>query len=88
MLIFSTLLLIVGCVLSISNWYNAYRQYRNYSTHSTIPLLGGAMICAGVWLSPYLGFNHLWWIGFVLDYGCAPLLLRVIVFQLSQSRSG
>ena len=52
---------------------------------SSIPLFGGLMGAAGLWLMPVEGAAHWFWLPLVLDYGCAPVMLFTAYRLFSRS---
>ncbi|WP_145179217.1 hypothetical protein [Gimesia aquarii] len=53
------------------NWLVAWRIWVvKDEAPSWVPIVGGALVSFGLWLLPYESLSRLWWIGFLVDYGC------------------
>jgi hypothetical protein len=74
-------------LITIGNWgcpMIAYREKRNVSI---VPLIGGLSGCLVLLLSPIQGAARFWWAPLLLDLGCVPMLLLVVVFLIREKFS-
>lgn len=81
----SSVLLCVFAVLAVSHLALAYvRIVKRRPGYSAVPLINGLIGAAGFWLSANSHVSFLWWLPFVLDWGCLPLLVEWLVWRLMQ----
>ena len=79
----SSVLLCIFAVLAVSHLVLAYvRIVRRRPGYSAVPLINGLIGAAGFWLSANSHVSLLWWLPFVLDWGCLPLLVEWLVWRL------
>jgi len=75
---------LAGLWLCILNWRVFFvRHIQGKPAPSWIPLLPGALLCAGFALWPENPFRWLWWLGFIVDWGSLPGIGYSIVFHAS-----
>jgi len=68
-------LLVLGGLISLANWLALYQTHRTGRSHSTVPLLGAALLGAGMWLLPRT--RPYAWIAVFLDRGTLVLFLAL-----------
>jgi hypothetical protein len=81
-MIVSSVLLFLSIIVIIGNLTIAMRWYLSKRGASMIPFIGGIMGAIGLCLMPVSPWNHLWWIPLVIDIGCTPLLVGVLIDQI------
>lgn len=83
--ILAVLLGIAGLIISAANWRvgAAHFHPKKFFTyrHET-PLLGGFLITMAMILSISKPLYSLAWIGFILDYGSAPVILHILIANI------
>ena len=47
---------------------------------STIPFVGGLAGAVSLWICPYIPLSRRFWLPALLDIGCLPLLVAVMIF--------
>lgn len=71
--ILSIVLLVIGVWLVILNWKSFYVTYiKKERFCSWIPIIPGLIVILAFILLPNNRIIHLFWIGFLLDWGCIP----------------
>ena len=83
--ILATLLGIMGLLISISNWHTGAQHFhpKKFFTYRHVtPLLGGFLISMGMILSLSKPLYSLAWIGFIIDYGSAPVILHILIANI------
>src|SRR5438309_312457 len=68
-------LAIASAWIVVLNWSAVVAGWRGGKHRSWIPILGGSLGCAALMSVPDPGPRALWWIPFLVDYGCVPGLL-------------
>lgn len=80
MLIASVVLLSTFGVLAAIQLVYAYLRVVRGSAVSQVPLVNGLIGGLGFWLYPDPAVARCWWLAFVIDWGCLPLLVEWIVY--------
>lgn len=80
MLIASVVLLSIFGVLAAIQLAYAYLRVVRGSVVSQVPLVNGLIGALGFWLYPDPVVARCWWLAFVIDWGCLPLLVEWIVY--------
>lgn len=80
MFVISCALIAVFALLAVSHLIMAYQRYVRRRSVSAVPLICGLIGCLGFYLSPDPSVARLWWLPFLLDWGCVPLLTECAVF--------
>ncbi len=80
MLIASVVLLSTFGVLAAIQLAYAYLRVVRGSGVSQVPLVNGLIGALGFWLYPDPAVARCWWLAFVIDWGCLPLLVEWIVY--------
>lgn len=72
----------VFTILALAHLYCAYKNLikREYSP-SYIPFVNGFIGLGAILLYPYSSVRDWWWLPFLLDWGCLPMLIELIVFH-------
>jgi len=84
----AVVLTVLGLWLIVLNWTVFWRRHiRKQSSSSWIPLLGGALLCAGFVVVPNNPCRWLWWLAFVVDWGSVPGITYSVVWHVL-SRKG
>lgn len=79
---FAISLIIIFVIFAISHLIFAYlRLIRKKNGYSYVPLINGLIGSVALVLYPNNGFSEYWWLPFVVDWGCLPLLVETIVFR-------
>jgi hypothetical protein len=81
----SLLLLAIGCIVIIGNWWVPIKYYvlkRRERSISCMPIVGGVLASFGLLLSPYSWLHEFFWIPLVVDIGCLPMILAYILLLL------
>ena len=72
-------------LLALSHLVMAYfRIVRRRSGFSSVPLINGLIGAAGFGLSPVPVISGLWWLPFLVDWGCTPLAVEILVWRSLQ----
>lgn len=82
MLIASVVLLSTFGVLAAIQLVYAYLRVVRGSAVSQVPLVNGLIGGLGFWLYPDPAVARCWWLAFVIDWGCLPLLGEWIVYRV------
>lgn len=66
--------------IAIYNWVCVINAlfFGKYSSWG--PFVGGGIGCAGFLLAPNEALNQLWWLPFLLDWGCLPGLTHTLLY--------
>ena len=81
--IFSLLLISLFTILLITHYIFAYQRIiKKKSGYSYVPLLNGVIGGIGFYLAPMEFLNSMWWIAFIIDWGCMPLLVEYLFNKL------
>ena len=89
---FAIILLLVGGVITLSNWHNLWLGIRHSGERapSPVPLIGGVAGVAGLSLVSLGSFSDrlpYLWIPFVLDFGsgvCLCWIVRAMVLEIAR----
>ena len=65
----SLLLVLIGGIIIIGNWFIVIMALCDGKGRSWIPLIGGTATSVGFYLSPLQFLNDFWWLGFIVDFG-------------------
>ena len=68
-------LIVLGSLVSLANGWTALQRHRTGRFRSTVPLLGAALLGAGLFLLP--ATRPFCWTALLLDYGTIELLLAL-----------
>lgn len=68
-------LVALGALIALANWWSLYRSTRTGRFHSPVPLVGAALLGAGLYLFP--ATRPYCWAALLLDYGTLALLAAV-----------
>lgn len=68
----------LGCMFAYANWSILIAYYWKGKRSSSIPLIGGTLLCIAIWLPPWR-HSHFWWAGLLIDAGCIPLLAEALI---------
>lgn len=49
---------------------------------SLIPFVGGIVGTIGFLLLPMSQLRHIWWVPLIMDLGCGPMLVAIIIDQI------
>ena len=83
MIILSFALMGVFAVLALSHLVVAYyRIIRRRPGFSSVPLVNGLIGALGIGLFPDPEVSRFWWVALLIDWGCVPLLVEVVVWKL------
>jgi hypothetical protein len=79
--------LAIFLLVLVTNWRAFFLRYvsRSEEAPTVAPLLGGLCGALGLAILPVQVVNHMWWYPFLLDAGCAPILLITFVWWLGSS---
>ena len=81
--ILSNILIVIFIVIALSHFVHAYlRLVVRKSGFSYIPLINGILGGVGFYISSNEVLSSLWWLPFIVDWGCLPLLIETIVFSI------
>ena len=82
MIYVATAMLILFGILSINHFVFAFlRLVKKKDGFSYVPLVNGLIGMGGFLLYPSETLNSLWWIPFVVDWGCIPLIVESFVHR-------
>jgi hypothetical protein len=73
--IFSVILIILGSLLGLSNWFAFIKSVIENGNTSFVPFLGGILFSLGIFLSPNISFSIFWWLGLVIDFTFLPMIV-------------
>ncbi len=62
----------LGGLIAFANWWSVYWSYRTKRFHSAVPLVGAALLGAGMFILP--ATRPYCWSALILDYGTLALL--------------
>lgn len=83
--IFSIILFVIGVWLVALNWKSFYTTYiKKEKFCSWLPIVPGIIVIFAFILLPNNKFIHLFWIGFLLDWGCLPGSLFTLYKRLKK----
>ena len=83
MKVLAIILLLVFVILTINHLIFAYlRIFRKKNGYSYVPLVNGFVGLAGVLLYPNSDLARFWWVPFIIDWGCAPMLIEICLSKL------
>lgn len=71
--------LIIGSFAIFMNWRYAIAAAVSGRSYSTVPLIGGLLASIGVYQFGIDSSNFLFWIPFIVDLGCIPMLVAFVV---------
>lgn len=74
-----------GCVVFV-NYVTIVRSYMSGQEPSTFPILGGLLVGAGMFICPIEAAQQYCWIVFLIDPGCAFLVLKLLYSALTHKR--
>jgi hypothetical protein len=81
--ILSVALILLFVSVAIAHLRSAYiRLIQRMPGPSYIPLINGVIGATGLFLFPDPRVSQLWWLAFVLDWGCLPLALECLAYGL------
>jgi hypothetical protein len=69
----AAVLMVLGGLIAFANWWSVYWSYRTKRFHSAVPLVGAALLGAGMFTIP--ATRPYCWIALILDYGTLALLV-------------
>ena len=73
-------IVIFGGIMIISNWRTMIRQFaKKKNAGSYIPLFGGMLVSAGLWMSTFKIPILIVLLPIIIDVGCLPVLLMTVV---------
>ena len=83
-LIVLALLVIIGNLwIAIGGLFKKREKYESF-----IPFLGGVMGMIGLLLLPVTGARIFFWLPLVVDLGCGPMLVSIIIEQIKKTLRG
>ncbi len=74
-------LLLIGVWIIVSGWVLVFQWFIQKKHSSITPLVGGLLTTLGLLLMPS-GYRTLWWMPLVVDVGCIPSLVLVLIHVL------
>jgi hypothetical protein len=80
----SAILGLFGGLAIVGNYWIAVRWYAWRKHSSMIPLIGGVLFAAAMFICPIQGVRRYAWIPLVADLGCAPLFAGCIYEYFSR----
>lgn len=81
-MLIGSILILVGGYLVIINAMAAYKGYVKKQHSSRAPLLGGLLMAIGISQIPVQALQPFWWVPFLVDYGCLPMVLELVYSTL------
>lgn len=85
MLFLSSALIGVFGLLAVGHLVLAYhRIVRRKPGFSSVPVVNGLIGGAGIYLFPDPDIAKLWWLAFLVDWGCVPLLVESAVWRATR----
>ena len=84
--IVSVVLIGLSLVVACGNlWITVGQIFKTRGTfESLIPFVGGAVGMVGMLTSPMVAMRHLWWLPLVVDLGCGPMLVAIVIDQIKK----
>lgn len=87
MLILSIILIGVFAAFAASHLVIAYRRIvRRERSFSSVPLVNGLIGSAGIYLFPDPRWSKWWWLPFMIDWGCVPLVFEWVVWRVMRRK--
>lgn len=87
MLVLSSALISIFVLLAVGHLVLAYhRIVKRKPGFSSVPLLNGLIGAAGLYLFPDPERSKLWWVAFLVDWGCVPLLVESVIWNATRGR--
>ncbi len=74
--ILAALLLALGALIALGNWWSLYRSYRTKRFYSPVPLVGAGLLGTGLFLLP--ATRPFCWSALLLDYGTLMFFLAAL----------
>jgi len=85
--IISAALLLIGLVVSVSNWITFFNNYVFQKTwRSSVFLIGGVCGALGINFLPIAGISQYFWVPLILDWGSLPLIVFSLVRYLLKKK--
>jgi hypothetical protein len=72
------ILLIIGLYFTAGNWYIVINYRLNKKTSSSIPFIGGLLLCVSLWNLLPDNLRWLSFFGLIIDRCCLPLLILTL----------
>jgi hypothetical protein len=58
--------------------------FKKKKPESLLPFVGGIVGAVGLLLLPISQTRHFWWVPLVIDLGCGPMLIAVLIDQVKK----
>lgn len=84
--IFTVILLGVFAWAAVANVVLGVRYYVHGKRSTLVPLVGGVLGAIGCLIAPWTILRTWWWLPLLIDIGCAPMLLAMIVESIMPHR--
>lgn len=72
---------------AVANVVLAVRYYVHGQRSSLLPIVGGVLGAVGCLVAPWTFLKAWWWLPPIVDIGCAPMLLAMIVESIMPNRN-
>lgn len=87
MIYISILLLALFTYISFANFLIFYNNnIRKQKFVSYIPFVNGFIGLAGILLYPNNNFSRYWWVPFLIDWGCIPLVVELVIYRITHKK--
>lgn len=82
--IIAVVLLALSLWAVLGNLWIAFAGFFLKKRESLLPFVGGIAGTIGLWLLPMSQTRHFWWVPLVIDLGCGPMLVAVLIDQVKK----
>lgn len=78
---------LLALIIIITNWLAVFRYKKNKELRfSLIPIVGGVFLCVSFAVIPDNSYIWLCWIALILDVGCLPMVISVLIYTLRHKK--